>query len=130
MSLFSRRLAVLALCLIVGTDLFARQQASTPEAVPLSAAVLAKLPQEWRDVAKHVKAIDQEQQRLLKLSDVALRQTVARILIRSRAADGFLKSQLTEDSSPAVRVTIVQAMAADSRWRDADETPALLEGAG
>ena len=74
---------------ILGVDLFARQQTSTPEAVPLSAAVLAKLPQDWRDVAKHVKAIDPEQQRFLKLSDVALRQTIARILIRSRAAEGL-----------------------------------------
>ena len=60
------------------------------------AAVLAKLPQDWRDVAKHVKAIDQEQQRFLKLSDVVLRQTIARILIRSRAAEGFLKAQVTK----------------------------------
>jgi hypothetical protein len=128
MSLFGRRVAVLTLAVSLGVEVLGAQQPSTPEAVPLSAAVLAKLPQEWRDVAKHVKAIDQEQQRLLKLSDVVLRQTVARILIRSRAADGFLASQLTNDSSSAVRVTIVQAMAADSRWRDAEETPALLEG--
>src|SRR4029450_4338106 len=129
MSLFGRRVAVLTLAVSLGVEVLGAQQPSTPEAVPLSAAVLAQLPQEWRDVAKHVKAIDQEQQRLLKLSDVVLRQTVARILIRSRAADGFLASQLTNDSSSAVRVTIVQAMAADSRWRDAEETPALLEGA-
>ena len=128
MSLFGRRVAVLILAVSLGVEVLGAQQPSTPEAVPLSAAVLAKLPQEWRDVAKHVKAIDQEQQRLLKLSDVVLRQTVARILIRSRAADGFLASQLTKDSSSAVRVTIVQAMTADSRWRDAEETPALLEG--
>jgi tartrate-resistant acid phosphatase type 5 len=128
MSLCSRRLAILILGASLGVDLPARQQTSTPEAVPLSAAVLAKLPQEWRDVAKHVKAIDSEQQRFLKLSDVVLRQNLARILIRSRAADGFLKSQVTKDSSPAVRLTIVQAMAGESRWREAEETPPLLEG--
>jgi hypothetical protein len=128
MSLFSRRLAVLILGASLGVDLMARQQASTPEAVPLSPAVLAKLPQDWREVAKHVKAIDQQQERFLKMSDVVLRQNLARILIRSRAADGFLKSQLTKEASPAVRITIVQAMSGDSRWREAEETPALLEG--
>jgi tartrate-resistant acid phosphatase type 5 len=128
MSLFSRQLAVLILGVSLGVDVFARPQASAPEAVPLSPAVLAKLPLDWRDVAKHVKAIDQEQQRFLKLSDVVLRQTVARILIRSRAADGFLKAQLAEESSSAVRITIVQAIAGDSRWRDLEDTPALLEG--
>ena len=128
MSQFSRRLAVLILGASLGVDLMARQQPSRPEAVSLSPVVLAKLSQEWRDAAKHVKAIDREQQRFLKMSDVVLRQNLARILIRSRAADGFLRSQVTKDPSPAVRVTIVQAMTSDSRWRAADETSTLLEG--
>jgi tartrate-resistant acid phosphatase type 5 len=128
MSLFSRRLAVLILGVSLGVEVLAGQQTAAPEAVPLSPAVLAKLPQDWRDVAQHVKAIDQEQERFLKLSDVVLRQTIARILIRSRAADGFLKGQLTKESAPAVRVTIVQAITNDSRWRDLDDTPTLLEG--
>ena len=128
MSLFSRRLAVLLLGVSLGGEVLARQQAPAPEAVPLSSAVIAKLPPDWRDVAKHVKAIDEQQQRFLKLTDVVLRQNIARILIRTRAADGFLKAQLTKESSPAVRVTIVQAIAGDSRWRDFEDTPELLEG--
>jgi tartrate-resistant acid phosphatase type 5 len=128
MSQFGRRLAVLILGASLGVDLMARQQPSAPEAVSLSPVVLAKLSPEWRDAAKHVKAIDQEQQRFLKMSDVVLRQNLARILIRSRAADGFLRSQVTKDPSPAVRLTIVQAMTSNSRWREAEETPTLLEG--
>ena len=128
MSVFGRRLAVLILGASLGADLMARQQPSAPEAVSLSPVVLAKLSPEWRDAAKHVKAIDQEQQRFLKMSDVVLRQNLARILIRSRAADGFLRSQVTKDPSPAVRLTIVQAMTSNSRWREAEETPTLLEG--
>lgn len=58
MVLFSRRLAVLILGLSLGVDLFARQHAPVPEAVPLSTAILAKLPQDWRDLAGHVKATD------------------------------------------------------------------------
>ena len=128
MPLFSRRLAVLILGVSLGVEVLAGQQAPEPETVRLSAAVLAKLPQDWRDPAKHVKATDREQERFLKMPDVVLRQTIARILIRSRTADGFLKAQLTKESAPAVRVTLVQAIANDSRWRDLDDTPALLEG--
>jgi hypothetical protein len=129
MVLFRRRLAVLMLGLSLGADLMAGQQAAAPPAaVPLSTAILAKLPPDWRDLARHVKATDQEQQRFMKLSDVVLRQTVARILIRSRAADGFLKGLLTREPSPAVRITIVQAIVNDSRWRGMSDTTALLEG--
>jgi len=128
MVLFRRRLTVLILGLTLGADLLARQQVAMPDAVPLSTAILAKLPPDWRDLARHVKATDQEQQRFMKLSDVVLRQTIARILIRSRAADGFLKGQLTKESAPAVRITIVQAIAGDSRWRGMSDTTALLEG--
>jgi tartrate-resistant acid phosphatase type 5 len=129
MFLFSRRLAVLILGVSLGVEVLARQQESPPpDAVRLSPVVLAKLPQNWRDVAKHVKATDQEQQRFLKMSDVVLRQNLTRILVRSRVADGFLKEQLTKDPSSAVRVTIVQAIAGDSRWRALVDTPTLLEG--
>jgi hypothetical protein len=128
MPLFGRRLAVLILGVSLGVDVLARQQPPAPETVRLSTAVLAKLPQDWRDAAKHVKATDREQERFLKMPDVVFRQNIARILIRSRAADGFLKAQLTKESSPAVRVTIVQAIAGDSRWRDLEDMPTLLEG--
>ena len=128
MARFSRRLAVLIVILGLGVEGLARQQESGPDTVPLSAAVLAKLSPEWREAAKHVKATDQAQQRFVKMSGDVLRQNLARILIRSRAADGFLKEQLAKDSSSAVRITIVQAMAGDSRWRDLADTPPLLEG--
>ena len=128
MTLFSRRLVVLILCTSFGAALAARQEGEKPETVRLSTAVLVKLPQEWRDLAKHVKATDQEQQRFLKMTDVVLRQNIARILVRTRAAEGFLKAQIAKDPSPAVRITIVQAVTGDSRWRDMDETPSLLEG--
>jgi tartrate-resistant acid phosphatase type 5 len=126
MTSFSRPLVIAILCVSFAAHLVSAQRA-TADAVPLSTAILAKLPQEWRELARHVKATDQEQQRFLKLSDVVLRQTVARILVRSRAADGFLKVQLTKDPSAAVRITILQAVAGDSRWRDMEGTPALLE---
>jgi hypothetical protein len=63
MSQFGRRLAVLILGASLGVDLMARQQPPAAEPVSLSPAVLAKLRQDWRDAAKHVKATDREQER-------------------------------------------------------------------
>jgi tartrate-resistant acid phosphatase type 5 len=124
----TRTLIVLILGVIVTVRPLAGQQKASPPLLPLTDSVLAKLPPDWRDMALHIKASEQEQQRYLKLSDVVLRQTVARLLTRTHSADSFIKTQLTADPAPAVRTAIVQAMAADSRWNALPETPALIEG--
>jgi hypothetical protein len=90
--------------------------------------VLARLPAEWREPVRSIKATDQEQQRYLKVTEVVLRQTLARLLVRSRAADAFLKAQLTRDPAPAVRTTIVTAILGDSRWSALPDTALLVEG--
>ena len=104
------------------------QQGAAPELLPLSSALLAKLPADWRELATHIKATDAEQQRFLKLSDVVFRQTVARLLTRIRPADAFVRTQIAADPSPAVRTALVQAIAADARWSALPETALLIEG--
>ena len=95
----------------------------------LSDAVLSRLPPDWRElVAKHVRATPAEQQRFLTVSEEVLRQTLVRLLARIPAGDGFLRAQLTKDSSPRVRTTLAQTIAADARWMALPDTAALLEG--
>ena len=122
------RLAPLVVALSLGVAPHAQQPGPAPEALPLSPAVLARLPQDWREPVRSIKATDQEQQRFMKVTEVVLRQTFARLLVRSRAADGFLKAQLTRDPAPAVRTAIVTAIMADSRWNALPDTPSLIEG--
>jgi tartrate-resistant acid phosphatase type 5 len=121
-----RLFIVLMFGLGIGVHPLADQQSTAP-LLPLSEAILTKLPQDWREPAQRIKASEQEQQRLLKLTDAVLRQNIARILIRSDSADSFVKSQLTKDPSPAVRTVIVQAIAADSRWNALPDTVTVIE---
>lgn len=106
----------------------ATQQASAPELLSLSPALLAKLPPDWRELAAHIKATDEEQTRFLKMSDVVFRQNVARLLTRIRPADAFLRTQISADPSPAIRIALIQAIAADARWSALPETMTLIEG--
>jgi hypothetical protein len=110
----------------VGT---ARPQSGT-DARPaaLSDAVLDRLPADWRPpAARHIRATPAEQQRFLTVSPEVLRQNLSRLLVRVAAADAFLKTQLAKDASPLVRTTIVQAIAADTRWMALADTPPLIE---
>ena len=79
-------------------------------------------------MATHIRATPAEQQRFLTVSEEVLRQTFVRLLARIAAADTFLKSQLTKDTSPRVRTTIAQTIAADARWMALPDSAALLEG--
>ena len=122
---------VLAFALLLAQNIHGntyQAQQAAPAALVLSDAVLARLPIDWRQPATLLKATDAEQQRLLRVNDEVLRQTVARLLARNPAADWFLKSQLGKDPSPLVRTTIVQVIAADARWMALPDTSALLEG--
>ena len=119
-------LVLFALLVVAGRPL-ATGQGAAPELLPLSPALLSKLPPDWRELATHIKASDAEQQRFLKLSDVVFRQTVARLLTRIRPADAFVRTQITSDPSPAVRTALVQAIAADARWSALPETALLIE---
>jgi hypothetical protein len=110
----------------VGT---ARLQSGT-DAKPaaLSDAVLERLPADWRaPSAKHIRATPAEQQRFLTVSEEVLRQNLARLLVRVPAADPFLRTHLAKDPSPLVRTSIMQAIAADTRWMSMADTPPLLE---
>ena len=121
-----RPLALVLLAIVIAGRPLSTEQRPAPELLPLSSALLSKLPPDWRELATHIKATDAEQQRFLKLSDVVFRQTVARLLTRIRPADEFIRTQLTADPSPAVRTALVQAIAADARWSALPET-ALLD---
>jgi diadenosine tetraphosphatase ApaH/serine/threonine PP2A family protein phosphatase len=122
------RKALVALVLFVGFTAAVRAlQQPTPPAVALSDAVLTKLSPEWRAAAAPIRATEIEQQRFLTYSDVVLRQVLARLLVRMPAADVFLRDQLMNDPSPMVRTTIVQIIAADSRWTSLADTTALIE---
>ena len=124
---FTRPLALVLLAVVVAGRPLSTQQGAAPELLPLSSALLSKLPPDWRELATHIKATDAEQQRFLKLSDVVFRQTVARLLTRIRPADAFVRTQIAADPSPAVRTALVQAIAADARWSALPETALLIE---
>jgi tartrate-resistant acid phosphatase type 5 len=98
------------------------------QTLPLSEAVLSRLPDDWRQPAGTlVKATAPEQQRFLTVPEEVLRQTIARLLVRSARADAFLREQMAKDPSPRVRATIVQTIAADARWIALPDTAALIE---
>ena len=124
----TRPLALVLLAIVVAGRPLSTEQGPAPELLPLSSALLSKLPPDWRELATHIKATDAEQQRFLKLSDVVFRQTVARLLTRIRPADAFVRTQIAADPSPAVRTALVQAIAADARWSALPETALLIEG--
>jgi len=126
MHLLTRTIVALMVGLtLTGQPLAVEQR---PELQPLGDPILAKLPESWREMARLIRASDAEQQRFVKLSDVPLRQALARLLTRTHSADNFLKTQLTSDPSSAVRTAIVTAIAADARWSAMPDTPTLIEG--
>ena len=94
---FTRPLALVLLAVVVAGRPLSTEQSAAPELLPLSSALLSKLPSDWRELATHIKATDAEQQRFLKLSDVVFRQTVARLLTRIRPADTFVRTQIATD---------------------------------
>jgi tartrate-resistant acid phosphatase type 5 len=116
--------AVLACCL---TAVLTGQPQGTPAPYDLSPAVLARLPADWRGPAGVIKAVETEQARLLRIPEDALRQAIGRLLVRARSADGFVRRLLKTETSPAVRATVVAAIAGDARWMAMTGTPALLE---
>ena len=132
-SAFAFRLKAQAVPLIpilvvsLAAGLLAAPQTRESQLSPLPETVLLKLPPEWRDPARHIQASPQEHQRLGRLSDIPLRQAIARILTRNHSLDAFLKTQLSLEPSPAVRIAILQAIAADSRWRGLPDTAPLIE---
>ncbi len=123
-----------ALALAATLPLTQAQASAAPQAgtdstdVPLSDVVLTRLPADWRVlVAEHVRASTVEQERFLTVAEDVLRQALARLLVRSSAADVFLKEQLVKDPSPRVRTTIAQSIAADARWMALSDTATALE---
>jgi tartrate-resistant acid phosphatase type 5 len=116
--------------MLMPSESSARQPGAAAAPVVLSDAVLNRLPEDWRaPAAKHIRAAPLEQDRFLTVSEEVLRQTLARLLARVAAADAFLKAQLAKDSSPRVRTTIAQVIAADARWMAMPETATALEHA-
>ena len=103
------------------------QQPDAPTPIDLSPAVLARLPAEWREPAGAIKAVETEQQRFLRLSEEGLRQAIGRLLVRARSAEAFVRTVVKNDSSAAVRTTVVAAIAGDTRWLAMSDTPAMLE---
>jgi hypothetical protein len=119
---------MLAALLASAAGVLARDQTAQAPQLPLSEAVVARLPVEWREPSiAHVKATAIEQQRFLAIPDAQLRQVLVRLLARVPALDAFVKAQLAKDPSPAVRGTIVQAMASDARWAALPDTTVLIE---
>ena len=123
-------LAIAGVLLLTQSHGTAATQAGTTDTatIPLSEAVLTRLPAEWRElVSKHVRAAAFEQQRFLTVPEEVLRQTLARFLARVPAADAFLRTQLIGDPSPRVRTTIAQTIATDARWMAHSDTVGTLE---
>jgi hypothetical protein len=120
---------VLVVALGLVTPLVAVQQATAPPAVPLSPAVLAKLPPDWREPAAAITATESDQQRFLTVSDEGFRVALARLLVRQPSADAFVKTKLVNDPAPTVRRAIVQTIGNDTRWLSLPDTAGLIEGA-
>lgn len=119
---------VLGLLSLRGTHAQAPRGQAAPTPIAPSDALLARLPTDWQQPVKTLLTIpDAQQQQLRKLSDEVVRQTLARLLARTPRADDFLRTQLKADPSPRVRTTIVQVIAADSRWLALPDTVPLLE---
>ena len=117
-----------ALVLLTTLAFLPVQTAAPPKQGPVSEALLAKLPPEWRDISRTLAIPANQQKQLLNATDDTVRQTVARLLVRTARADEFIKQQLKIEPSPRVRTTIVQGMGAP-RWLAMPGTAALLEDA-
>ena len=105
-------------------------QVAPPNAQAATDALLNRLPAEWRDRARPVVTFSAAQLiQLPRASDDALRQAVARLLVRRPEADEFLKAQLRLDPSPAVRTAIAQAIGGDARWLAIADTASALQQA-
>ena len=79
----TRRSALALLAVVVAGRPLSTEQRPAPELLPLSSALLSKLPPDWRELAHaHQGHRRRAGQRFLKLSDVVFRQTVARLLTR------------------------------------------------
>src|SRR5919108_1501596 len=78
----------------------AQTAAQQTPAEPAADALALRLPPDWRQPVATVLTISETQRDdLLKLADDALRQSLARMLLRTAKADDFLKAQLTIDRS-------------------------------
>lgn len=115
------------------TAALAQQQVTPPPAAPLPAptfaeTLAAKLPPEWREPVALLTIREAQQAQILALAPDALRQNLARQLVRVPAADDFVRAQLKADPAPRVRTAIVNAIAADARWAAMPDTYRLLEG--
>lgn len=122
------RALILAFCapaVVLAQTVTAPPAVQPPAAPP---AFLTKLPPDWHDPVTRLLVIPESQHApLAALADDVLRQSLIRQLIRSPAADEFVRRQLTADPSPRVRSAIVQGIAGNERWSAMPDTTALVE---
>ena len=100
--------------------------APQPEAVPLSEAILGRLPAEYRDKAiSLVTATEDTQQRWLKLSDEDLAGAIIAQLGRKSEVAEFLLTQLDKESSAKLRGRIIGSLG--GYWAAHPQSQEVLE---
>lgn len=133
-----RRMKAILLCVVAGilmpaTTVHAHNRAAgaTPGqvAVPLSGALLDRLPAEWRDPVRGLVTLTPErQQQLLTASDEELRVAVVSSLSSSSRTDAmdFLLAVVDKEPSPKVRVRIISSWL-EPHWRTNPKVYPVLE---
>ena len=116
--------STLTLCLL--PIFLIAQETNTAPRLPLSGAILARVPADYRDEAKRlVKSTEEDQQAATKMSDENLAATVVAGLCRVPEAAGFLVQQLEQEKSARLRITLLQGLR--SHWAAHPETIRLIE---
>jgi tartrate-resistant acid phosphatase type 5 len=101
-------------------------QAVQSQAVPLSEAILARVPVDYRDEArKAIRENNDDQQRLAKMPDEQLAAEMIQDLANNSGAIGFLLVHLEKEPSPKLRSQIIRSML--GYWQSHPEEQQILE---
>jgi tartrate-resistant acid phosphatase type 5 len=99
---------------------------SKPEPLPLSEAILARIPVDYRDEVKElVKEPNGFQQRLAKMSDGQLAEAAIHALGDQPEASAFLLARLETEPSADLRSDIIRSL--DTYWHSHPEDQTILE---
>lgn len=101
-------------------------QDAKPQPVPLSDAILSRLPANYREEVKsYLQMTPDEQQKLAAMPDEELDSQILRQLARRTEGIGFLLLQLEKEPSPNLRSQIIRSLV--SYWQSRPEEQQILE---
>jgi hypothetical protein len=122
-----RTATLLAIGLLSLTVAVAQDSGPAPQqAVVLSSAILDRIPAAYRDEAKRLVTVsDENQQKWLKLSDDDLTLAIIRQLAETSEGSAFLLAQLERESSGKTRSAIIGSLG--KYWASHPESQKILE---